>query len=77
VVAAMKCVACTAAACPNKVTSPLCDYHAPRMCSRVHVDDNEVRELHALLNAVLRGEDILTDRKWMRRCKSALGDFGP
>ena len=36
-----------------------------------------IREMESLLGDVLEGQDILTDKKWLRRCKVAIGDYGP
>lgn len=45
---------CAVFSCPNGAS--FCDYHAPRTCSRQHVDDNDARDAAAV--AATRGEQF-------------------
>ncbi len=73
--------ACSVVACPNAAGPRYCDYHLAYEARGLKVEVDSLRklvkEMGSLLGDVLEGQDILTDRKWLRRVKVATGDWGP
>lgn len=64
---------CRVIACPN--VTAYCEYHAPMTCDRPHKEcerehhPKDIEAARELVNAVLRSEDVLTDRKWLKLAK--------